>query len=200
MGGSGLGYRLAEGHSSLRASPSLSQAALRLLPPALMALAGWVTIKSDSNEAALCGDCPAGDLAGPVYTQRSIAQLLRKTLLPWQGGQEPGDGHTVPGVTNSKKHFIITLQHINSSVKSVLPASWAPRPPGSCLPSHCTVHGVALALGPVGEAANKGPAAAQSHSGSRPAPVICLGCGWCASSAPRGSGQQRRGAAGPLPT
>lgn len=44
------------------------------------------------------------------------AELLRKSLLiRWEGKARSLETDTlVPGVTNSKKHFIITLQHINS--------------------------------------------------------------------------------------
>lgn len=59
----------------------------------------------------------------------------------------------VPGVTNSKKHFIITLQHINSLGQ--ICAFWqlgimSPPLQAPAFPSHCTVHWVALALGPGG--------------------------------------------------
>lgn len=141
----------------------------------------------------------AGRPASPAHTQLCTAELLRKTLFLGEGSLEMDT--QVPGVTNSKKHFIITLQHINSlgPVCAFWQLGAKSHPPGSCLPSQCTVHWVALALGLVGEA-GKEPAA-QSHrvSPCRPVPVICWGCGWCGRSAPRASGRQRRGGAGPRP-
>lgn len=107
------------------------------------------------------------------------AELLRKTLL-----RRPGVGMArsletdtlVPGVTNSKKHFIITLQHINSLGQ--ICAFWqlggrqVSSPAGSCLPSHCTVRWVALAPGPGGGGWRKGRVA-PSHT---PAPAVAYAC------------------------
>lgn len=73
--------------------------------------------------------------------------------------------HWYQGVTNSKKHFIITLQHINSLGPICAFGQLGTTSPIPCrlLPSftlHCS--SVALALRPVGEAGEKGPAAQSS--------------------------------------
>jgi hypothetical protein len=72
--------------------------------------------------------------------------------------------HRYTRVTNSKKHFIITLQHINSLGQICAFWQLGATAPHRLLPSftlHCSW--VALAPRPVGEAGEKGPAA-QSRS------------------------------------
>lgn len=92
----------------------------------------------------------------------------------------------VPGVTNSKKHFIITLQHINSLGQ--ICAFWQL----GVLQAPAFLH-IALFVGGFGpEAGGRGwrkGLAAQSplpSPGAQAAPVICWGSGWCGRTAPQG--------------
>lgn len=139
------------------------------------------------------------------------AELLRKTLLISQSvkeGRRQGAWrwtHWYQGVTNSKKHFIITLQHINSL--GPICAFWqlgttSPRPlQAPCLPSHCTVHRWPWLRGQWERLEKRGqePSPALQLFECWPALVICWGYGCCGRTAPQGSGQQRRDAARLLP-